>query len=236
MFGARKDSGQVLIDPVKTSNTLNGNAPYQRGRSTQPKSIPGHVKDPGITRTYSSQQVPKAKPKSALSNSGGGRPKSGTVETTSGWSTLLAEYSMANESSENYLAVISVLHPSNTYSGNKLPPPTSPSNPLKRSESSMSPPTNRRYKVQARSLKAIQQRRDWIKNKNNLTNLQSTEPTDIDSVQRVKEIEQEIKKDLDDGELINFAEGAHLNPQLLKRDSLGTSLSTWSKIIERALH
>lgn len=91
----------------------------------------------------------------------------------------------------------------------------------------MSPPTNRKYKVQARSLKAIQQRRDWIKNKNNLEKLQSTEPTDVDSVQNVKEIEQEIKKELDDGELINFAEGAHLNPQLLKRDSIGKSNYIW---------
>jgi hypothetical protein len=207
LFGTGKNAnGQVLVDPVKTgNNALNGKAPYPRGRATQPKNIPAHVKGTAsITRTYSSQAVPgKAKPKGMMmSNSTGGRPKSGTVDATPGWSTLLAEYAMANESHQ------------------KPPSPTSAGIPRKRSESSMSPPTNRKYKVQARSLKAIQQRRDWIKNKNNLEKLQSTEPTDVDSVQNVKEIEQEIKKELDDGELINFAEGAHLNPQLLKRDSI----------------
>ncbi len=234
LFGPKKDT--VLVDPVKTgNNALNGKAPYPRGRPTQPKNIPGHAKNAaGITRTYSTQAVPNnAKPKGALSNSTGGRPKSGTVNATHGWLSLLNEYSMANESRESNDRLL-LSHGSNTRSDHKPPSPTtngvrkrsesSMSPPTKRSESSMSPPTNRRYKVQARSLKAIQQRRDWIKNKNNLTKLQSTEPTDIDSVQNVKEIEQEIKKELDDGELINFAEGAHLNPQLLKRDSIGTSL------------
>jgi hypothetical protein len=117
LFGTGKNAnGQVLVDPVKTGNNgLNGKAPYPRGRATQPKNIPAHVKGTAsITRTYSSQAVPgKAKPKGMMmSNSTGGRPKSGTVEATPGWSTLLAEYAMANESRESN--DLSVLHLSNT--------------------------------------------------------------------------------------------------------------------------